>query len=232
MTQINLNKETKAQVGKAIQELYHTVRKMNSIAGQPTLCKSRIPNQKQVVLAEVKELKEAFDNQDLAGLSMEAVDILITASELVMIGDGATWLLDNPPVCLNKDERTVEDLVEEILTSSEDEKWFDVLGSAEDLCVQLNSDMIFNIKSIGESMLSKFTPVKVLEDSAETEFSIIEQLQGDRYEEVYSEIVDFKGEEFVVFKTKFDKQNNESYPQGKFLKSTLTFKQPEIIVYE
>jgi hypothetical protein len=229
---INLNKETKQQVGKAIQELYHTVRKMNSIAGQLTLCKSRIPNQKQVVLAEVKELKEAFDNQDLAGLSMEAVDILITASELVMIGDGDTWLLDNPPVYLNKDERTVEDLVEEILTSSEDEKWFDVLGSAEDLCVQLNSDMIFNIKSIGESMLSKFTPVGVLEDSAETEFSIIEKLQGDRYEEVYSEIVDFEGEEFVVFKTKFDKQNNESYPQGKFLKSTLTFKKPEIIVYE
>ena len=122
--------------------------------------------------------------------------------------------------------------MEEIITFSEENKWIDVLGSAEDLCAQLNSDMIFNITSVGESMLSKFTLVGVLEDSAETEFTICTQLQGDRYEDVYSEIVTFEGEEFVVFKTKFDKQNNEAYPMGKFLKSPLTFKQPEIVVYE
>ena len=227
-----LNKDSNEDLGNTIQELYHTVRKMNSIAGQPLLCKSRIPNQKQVVLAEVKELKKALDEEDLAELSLEAVDILITASELVMLIDGDTWLLENPPQGLD-DSRTVEQLVEDIITSSEEEdKWADVLGDAENLCAKLNSDMIFNIKSVGESMLSKFTPVSVLEESAETEFSICEQLQGDRYEDVYSEIVDFEGEEFVVFKTKFDKQNNESYPQGKFLKSSLTFKQPEIIVYE
>ena len=229
---MGMNRETKKDLGLAIQTLYKTVRKMNSIAGYPNLCKKRVPNQKQVVLAEIKELKEAFDDQDLVGLSMEAVDILITAGELVMIEDGDTWLLDNPPAYLNTDERSVEDLVEEIITFSEEEKWIDVLGSAEDLCAQLNSDMIFNITSVGESMLSKFTLVSVLEESAETEFTICTQLQGDRYEDVYSEIVTFEGEEFVVFKTKFDKQNNESYPLGKFLKSPLTFKQPEIVVYE
>jgi hypothetical protein len=230
MTQ--LNKESNKDLGETIQALYHTVRKMNSIAGYPVLCKSRIPNQEQIVLAEVKELKKALDDKDLAELSLEAVDVLITASELVMINDGATWLLENLPQGLEDDSRNVEQLVDDIISSAEDEKWIDVLGDAENLCARLNSDMIFNIKSVGDSMLSKFTLVSVLEDSAETEFTIIEKLQGDRYEDVYSEIVDFEGEEFVVFKTRFDKKNNESYPQGKFLKSILTFKQPEICVYE
>ena len=227
-----IDKESNEDLAKVIQDLYVLVRKMNSIAGSHSLTKDRLTNQKEIVKSEVREMREALDENNLAEIALESVDLLITLSELVMILDGNEDLTKNPPKYLNSGCRNVAQLVADVEHSVEEENWIDALGSAEDLVSQINADMCFNIKSVGESMLSKFTPMTFLEQSSETEFSLCEQLQGDRYEEVYSEVVDYQGEEFVVFKTKYDKKNNESYSKGKFLKSPLTFKDPQIIIFD
>jgi hypothetical protein len=228
-----MNKESSKVLAKAIQDLYINTRKVNSISGNASLVKSRLPNQIELVKAELKELNQGMKEGNLGEVCDGCGDLLVTLSETIMILDGNTDLLLNSPKYLNAQEADVEELVGDINDAVNLGKWIDALGATEDLAAQLNADMVSNCDSIGESNLSKFILAKDLDESAETEFSICEFIEEQgRYTEVYSEITEFQGEDWVVFKSKYDKENDEHYPLGKFLKCSLTFKEPEITIYE
>ena len=92
-----IDKESNEDLAKVIQDLYVLVRKMNSIAGSHSLTKDRLTNQKEIVKSEVREMREALDENNLAEIALESVDLLITLSELVMILDGNEDLTKNPP---------------------------------------------------------------------------------------------------------------------------------------
>ena len=237
--QFKLDKESKTDLANAILALYKSTRKFNIIAGNKELSKDRLPNQIELVKAELKETNDALKDNDLVEVVKECADLLVTLAELNMIIDKNTEglngddLLKNAPRYLNQQGRNVEQLIGDINYHIEEEEWLDALGATEDLTMQLNADMVHNLKQVALSNLSKFTMVEDLDISEETEFTICEYLNAQRrYENVYSEIVDFNGVEYVVFKSKRDILNEEYYPKGKVIKSPLTFKLPELCVYE
>lgn len=228
-----LDKETNDDLAKAIQNLYINTRKFNTLGGNSKLCKERLPNQVELVKAELKETNKALENNDLVGLVDGCADLLVTLAESVMIQDGNTYLLDNPPKYLNSGCRNVHQLIGDINYYVENDNYIDALGATEDLAAQLNGEMVFNLKSVAESNLSKFIKASDLEASVDTEFSIIEDIEAQgRYTDVYDETVEYEGEEYIVFKTKYDQQNNEKYPKGKIIKPVGWFKDPEFVVYE
>lgn len=231
MTQ--LNKENNKDLALAIQELYINTYKVNTIAGNAAFDQARIPTQIELIKAELKETNVALVEENLGELVDGVGDLLVTISSLLLILDQNLDLLENAPLYLNAGDNSVEELIAEINIHIEAGNWIDSLGSTEDLAAQLNADIISSLSSIGESNLSKFPTVKMINDSdttIEEEVAAIEA-QG-RYESVCVESSLYEGEEYVVFKTKFDKKNNESYPLGKFIKPPTFFKEPEIIVYE
>lgn len=228
-----LDKETNDDLAKAIQDLYISTRKFNILGGNEKLCKERLPNQIELVKAELKETSKALEENDLVGMVDGCGDLLVTLSEAVTIQDGNTSLLQDPPKYLNAGCRNVEQLMGDINHAVENENWIDALGATEDLAAQLNAEMPHNLHSIGESNLSKFIKVSDLENSADTEFSIISDIEAQgRYTDVYDETVMYEGEEYLTFKTKYDQLNNESYPKGKIIKPIGWFKEPELVVYE
>jgi hypothetical protein len=230
---MNMNKDNKQELCKAIQDLYINTRKVNSIAGNSSLDKSRFANQLETVKAELKETNKGLKEGNLGEVVDGCGDLLVTLSEFIMIIDGNTDLLHNPPQYLNSQGASVEELVEGINDAVNSSNFIDALGLTEDLAFQLNADMVHNLYSIGTSNLSKFILAKDLDESSETEFSICETIEAKgRYTDVYSETTTFDGEDWVVFKSKYDVENDEHYVKGKFLKCFLTFQEPELIIYE
>ena len=228
-----MNKDNKQELCKAIQDLYINTRKVNSIAGNSSLDKSRFTNQLETVKAELKETNKGLKDGNLGEVVDGCGDLLVTLGELIMIIDGNTDLLLNPPQYLNSQGASVEELVEEINDAINTNNFIDALGSTEDLAFQLNADMVQNCYSIGSSNLSKFILAKDLDDSDETEFTICEFIESKgRYTDVYAETTEHEEEEWIVFKSKYDNENDEHYPKGKFLKCPLTFQEPNIIIYE
>lgn len=233
MTKFKLDKENNEDLAKAIQELYINTRKVNSIAGNAKLCKERIPNQIELVKAELKETNKALKDNDLVDLVDGCADLLVTLSELLCLIDGNDALIKNSPKYLNAGSRNVAQLIGDINYEVDEGNWIDALGATEDLAAQLNADMVHNLGSVGNSNLSKFVKVTDLDDSEHTEFSIIEDIEDQgRYTDVYTEVNTYEGEEYLVFKTKYDQENNEKYPKGKFIKPKGFFKEPSIVVYE
>ena len=227
-----INKETKTDLAKAIQHLYVNTLMVNQIAGNK-ICKELIPNQLETVKAELKETQAALDNNNLGELADGCCDLLVTLSFLVMLEDGNESLIKNPPKYLNEDQFSVEDLVEAITECVEHSNYIDALGYTEDMAAQLNADMIANCYEVAESNSSKFITLEDLDASEHTEFSLIEEIEAQgRYTDVYTETTMHNGQEWVVFKSKYDQENNEHYPAGKFIKPPHFFKEPTIIVYD
>lgn len=229
----HMNKDNREEVAQSILELYKNTRMVNTIAGNKSLCLSRLPNQVETVKAELKELNLGIKEDNLGEVVDGCCDLLVTLSEAVMIQDQNTALLEDTPKYLNSQGATVEELVEDINDAVNSYNYIDALGYTEDLCFQLNADMVWNNNQVASSNLSKFITVEELDASPETEFSICEAIEAQgRYTDVYAEVTEFEGTEWVVFKSKYDKENDEHYPKGKFLKNTLTFQEPQLVIYE
>tara|TARA_R110000851_G_scaffold97008_1_gene210428 strand:- start:867 stop:1568 length:702 start_codon:yes stop_codon:yes gene_type:complete len=232
MTQINLNKETKAQVGKAIQELYKSTLKFNAIGGNDYKDKTLFNNQLETVKSELKETIKALEDNDLGELVDGSLDLAVTISFLIAIIDGNDSITKNAPLYLNPEDLTAEELVPIIAQCIDTENYIDALGYVEDLIYQVNGDAVANSMSVAESNLSKYILAEELDKSGYSEFDICEAVnEKGRYEDVYSEVTTYNDEEWVVFKSKKDLQNNEVYPKGKIIKCILTFKEPSLVVY-
>lgn len=230
---MQLNKENKSAVAVAIQGLYQSTLKFNTLAGNDYKDKTLFNNQLENVKSELRETIEALEAGDLGELVKESLDLAVVLSFLVMIIDGNDSVCVNPPLYLNSEDLTVEELVPLITGYVDTEDYINALCSTEDLIYQLNADAIHNAKEVGDSNLSKFILAKDLDASENSEFDIIDSFVEDgRYEDVYSEVLTYEGEEWVVFKAKRDARNNEVYPKGKILKNMLTFKNPSLVIYE
>jgi hypothetical protein len=231
MTNI-MNKETKAQIGKAIQGLYKATLKFNTLGGNDYKDKSLFNNQLETVKAELKETIKALKEGNLGELVDGSLDLGVTLSFLIMIIDGDTSICDNAPLYLNNEDLTVEELVPLITNCIDTENYIDALGYTEDLIYQVNGDAVHNAAQVGSSNLSKYILAEDLDNSEYSEFTVCEVInKSGRYEDVYSEVITYEGDEWVVFKSKKDSKNNESYPKGKLLKCPLTFQEPNLVIY-
>lgn len=234
LKQIKLNKESKKDISVAIGDLYRATRKINILAGNASLDSSRLETQLAAVEEELQELIDGYEARDLVMMCDAVVDSLVTVSETISLLDQEAWLTqDNPlPYLLNKDDTCVEVLIRKTAEYYNEDNFIDLLGVLEDIAVSINAPMCDNIYSVIDSNNSKFITTKELDESGETEFTLCEKIESQgRYEDVYSEIVEYEGEEYVVFKSKYDKKNDKSFPQGKFIKPLGFFKEPEIKGY-
>lgn len=231
---MNLNKESKQEISQAIGDLYRATRRVNILAGNESLDKNRFGTQLAAVEEEMQELIDGYEDNNLGLIIDATIDSLVTVSELISIIDGNDSIIqDNPiPKHLNLYDRNVEQLINHAVDNFNNDNYIDLLGNLEDLCVVLNCPICENIYSVIESNNSKFITVKELDESTETEFSICEAIESEgRYEDVYSETVDYQGEEYIVFKSKYDKKNDKKFTKGKFVKPLGFFKEPTIVVY-
>ncbi len=231
MTQLNI--VDKAAVAVAIQELYISTRKFNIVGGKAELSMDRFEDQLELVKAEVKEINQALADNNLVEIVDGALDIAITACELIMCIDGNTSLLEDKPLYLNSAGLDVVTLIGNINSSMEDANYIDVLNYTEDLIYQINASMVENCEEVCASNLSKFLTLTDLHDSDYTTEFICKDIESKgRYANVYTEEVAVDGTVYVVFKSKFDMQNNENYPVGKILKCPLSFKEPVLVVFD
>ena len=234
----NLNKPTKKQIAKAIQELYINTFEFNNIANKP-LHTDSLPDQLNVALEETDELVLAVKTKDLKATGDAIVDCLVTDCFLVGIQDGNDDITKNPPLYLNESDSTIEELLPEAIHHLKEEydaegnitkyrDYFEFLSTIEDMCAIVNLNIIDTMKSVGESNLSKFPLIVDVEDP-ELICEAIEDL--GRYDNVtYEESVKF-GEPCYVFKATYDKENDKRYIKGKIVKPPVEFGYKEPVIY-
>lgn len=227
---MNMNRETKKDLGLAIQLFYKDVFEFNKIAGR-TLHESEYENQLSTVKEEAKELATGLAENDLVEVVDAIADSLFTASFAVGILDGSDAITKNAPKYLNTSETPVEELIPEALEYLEQGNMIDFLTTVEDMCIVVNADVPYCLDQVSKSNLSKFPLVKDISDPDEV-CSQIEDL--GRYDNVsYSESSKF-GEPCYVFKATLDKSNSTNYPNGKVVKPLEEhgYFEPSIAVYE
>ena len=224
------NKESKLELGLAIQEFYKDVFEFNKIGGR-TLHESEYLNQLKTVQEEALELKTGLDTNNLVEVVDAIADSLFTASFAVGILDGNDSITKNPPQYMNPKETTVEVLIPEALEYLAQGNMIDFLTTCEDLCVVVKADMPYCLGQVSKSNLSKYPLIKDIPDAD----LVCEKIEDEgRYDNVTFSVSSKFGEPCYVFKATVDKSNNVNYPNGKICKPPKEFGyfEPSICVYE
>ena len=227
---MSMNKESKLELGLAIQQFYIEVMEFNKIAGR-TLHESEYANQLKTVVEEAQELQTGLDTNDIVEVVDAVIDSMFTASYAVAILDGNDSITKNAPLYLNPKETPVEVLIPEALVYLEGGNMIDFLTCCEDMCVTLRADMPYCLKQVSSSNLSKYLLVKDIPD-VDLVCEMIED-QG-RYENVTFSVSSKFNEPCYVFMATVDKKNNTNFPNGKVVKPPKEFGyfDPSLVIYE
>lgn len=228
--QINMNKDSKKDLGLAIQNFYKDVFEFNKIGGR-TLHESEYENQLKTVIEESQELKTGLEKNDIVEVVDAICDSLFTASFAVGILDGNDDITKNAPQYLNPVETPVEELIPEALSYLEQGNMIDFLTTVEDMCVTVNADVPYCLDQVSKSNLSKFPLVKDIPDPD----LVCEMIEDqDRYGNVTFSLSTKFGEPCYVFKATVDKKNNTNFPNGKIVKPLEEhgYFEPSLCVYE
>lgn len=226
----NLNKDTKKDLGLAIQNFYKEVFEFNKIGGR-TLHESEYENQFKTVWEEAQELKSGLEDGNIVEVVDAICDSLFTASFAVGLLDGNDGITKNPPIYLNEKEVPVEQLIPEALAYLEEGNMIDFLTTVEDMCSVINADMPYCLNQVSKSNLSKFLLVK---DTPDPDLVCEEIEDQGRYDNVtFTESTKF-GEPCYIFKASTDKLNGTNFPNGKIVKPLERhgYLEPSICVYE
>lgn len=157
--------EKKNQLAEALLTLYTSTYDFNTIAGK-SLSQDYADSQDKFIVEETKEAILAAIEKDAKERVDGLGDILVTASFRVMIQDGNIDLLKDHSGIFDS-TTCVEDLWGQLLSSLLKEDWINVLGTAEDLIYRTDENSVENILEIASSNMSKYVPVKDLEDPEE-----------------------------------------------------------------
>ncbi len=227
---IELNKETKRDLGEAIQGFYEDVFEFNKIAGRELLM-DQYGNQLNTVVEESLELSTGLAERNIVELVDAIADCMYTASFAVGILDGSDAITLDAPVYLNEQEIPLELLIPQALLELEEGNMIDFLSSCEDMCVVVNADMKYNLSQVSKSNLSKFPLVQEVPCPKAVCDEIMEE---GRYSEVTYSVSKKFGENCYVFKAQKDNSNGKLYPQGKVVKPSEKYGyfEPTIAVYE
>lgn len=223
---MKLSRDTKREKAHAILQTYKISSEINRCVGNE-LTEEYAENQHNLAESEFNEAIIAIENNDLIELQDSIADILVTLSECLMIQDGNTFLLENAPKYLNEDEKPVEEYVYEAYRHFREHNYVDALGCIEDAVDAVEGDIVSYLSAVNLSNISKFPTIETTDIDPEIECERIEE-EG-RYQDVYFEEGELCGKRVYVFKSKYDKENNERFPKGKYLKPSC-FKEPQEIL--
>lgn len=204
---------------------------INTAVGLTTDSDEQLEHQFEVAYSEYKEtikaIKEDDDIEKFDGL----VDLHVTVPTCQMMYAGnKDLLLENPRI--QSTGKTFNRLINEsqsyMLETEHDIRYFiDAVDCLVDATVALcpsqgsQEKLLKYFNAVNVSNLSKFPEVGSLDPDMECEK--IEDV--GRYEEVYWEETELLGKAVYVFKSKYDKKNNERFVSGKYLKPPTNFKE-------
>lgn len=225
MTKSTLSK--KQEISQAILTLYKQTHSFNTIAGN-TINPERIAPQSSLTLEEAKEMVLAALTKDSVEFVDGCLDGLVTCSNLVMLLEGNTALLEDAPLYLNNEGLSVNELVGKATTELLDENWIDLLGTLEDICYEMEGDTLHNIEQVWESNLSKFPLVKDVKSPDE----VADAITGEgRYTGVdYHTSKNIEGEEVYVFTATYDNKEKKAFSSPKIVKPKGFFVSPKLKV--
>ena len=223
---MKLSRTTKQEKAHAILQTYKISSEINRCVGNE-LTDEYAENQHNLAESELKESILAIEKNDLVELHDGIADVCVTLSECLMIQDGNTFLLENAPKYLNEEEKPVEECVYEAYRHFRERNYVDALGCIEDAVDAVEGDIVDYLNAVQLSNLSKFPEIETTDIDPELECERIEE--KGRYQDVYYEEGELCGKRVYIFKSKYDKENNERFPKGKYLKPSC-FKEPQEIL--
>lgn len=207
---------------------------INVAVGLTTDSDEQLPHQINIAYSEFKEGMQAIKEDDENGRYDALVDLHVTVSPCVMMYAGNKDILHTPyEYELNvegKDFNTLlHDAQREFLSTEHGIHHF--ISSLEYLCdlaaaKDLDQDrVILFLDSVNKSNLTKFPEVGSVDPEEECEYI---ESKG-RYTDVYFEETELLGKQVYVFKSKYDKKNNERFPNGKYLKPSVFVDVQELV---
>lgn len=222
-----MSKVNKQELANALTYLYQSTLDFNRIGGK-NIHPDYTESQKKVVIEEAKETILALIDKDLKESVDGLLDVLVTASFMVMIQDGNDSITKDHTGLFNVDKKSDEVIAGTLLTCLLKEDWIGVLEAAEDLLYHSEGETLHNVYEVANSNLSKVVPVSLLDDPE----SMCETIESEgRYIGVeYFTSKKSSGEEVYVFTATFDVKNKTSFDKPKIVKPKGFFKEPQLIL--
>ena len=217
----------KQELATALTALYAATEEFNRIGGK-RISTDFIESQKGVVMEEGKETIIAILENDNKERCDGVLDILVTASFMVMLQDGNNDLTKGHSGLFNVDGKSYEVLAGNLLTDLLKEDWISVLECAEDTLYLIDPNAITNILEVQESNFSKYVPVEKLADPEQ----MCDDIESDgRYTGIeYSVEKLNNGREVYVFTATYDVKEKRAFDKPKIVKPLGFFKEPNLIV--
>lgn len=216
----------KQTLGKAILETMKISDEINVAVGLTTDREEQLCHQENIAFSEYKETLQAIKDNDEVEMYDGWGDLLVTVPTCQMMYAGNKDLLLDEPRIVDTD-KTFNELIHQsqsyFLETKNDMRYFiDAVDCLVDAAYYLDTEKALNyLNAINVSNLSKFPVVGSIDPDKEAD--LIES--KGRYTEVYYEETTIQGKDVYVFKSTYDKQNNESFPNGKYLKALSSFKE-------
>lgn len=222
--------EKKNQLAEALLETWKISDEINVAVGLTTDSDEQLPHQIEVAFGEFKEGVQAIKDFNEEEIYDAICDLNVTVIPCAMMYAGNKSLLDEPhPYELNPEGKDFNELIHdaqrEFLSTKYGVRHFaSCVDYVCDLSAASNIDqdkMIKYLNSVNKSNLSKFPEVGSVDP--ENECELIEE--KGRYTDVYFEESELLGKKVYIFKSNYDKKNNERFTNGKYLKPSC-FKEP------
>jgi len=222
-----VNKQELSQALKVkLLETWKISDEINTAVGLVTDSDEQLPHQINIAFSEFKEGIQAIKDDNESEKFDAIADLHVTVSPCVMMYAGDKTLLDqdyehelNPE---NKDFNTlIHDAQREFLSTEHTVHHF--VSSLDYLCDLAaakdidTEQMIEYFDAVNKSNLTKFPKVGTVDPEVECDKI---EAKG-RYTDVYFEEGELLGEKVYIFKSNYDKENNERFTNGKYLKPSV-----------
>lgn len=214
-------------LGEVLLETWKISDAINVAVGLTTDSDENLPHQINIAYSEFKEGMQAIKDDDENGRYDALIDLHVTVIPCAMMYAGNKTLLDGTYSFenLNPEKKDFNDLLHDAQREFLSTKYgvHHFISSVDFLCdlaaaKDLDEKRVIEYaKAVQESNLSKFPEVGTLDPEMECDYI---EAKG-RYTDVYFEEVELLGKQVYVFKSKYDKENNERFPNGKYLKPSV-----------
>ena len=218
-----MSRVNKEELARKILELWEVSDAINVAVGLTTDSEEKLDHQINVAFSEYKEGMKAILEKDEQEIYDALIDLHVTVPTCLMMYSGNKELLLEPPRNINSEGKTFNELLhlsqeaflEDIL--GKPRRFIDAVDYLVDATASVDLDVgkvISFMDAVNTSNLSKFPLVGTVDP--EEECDIIES--KGRYTDVYFEEGELFGKKVYIFKSNYDKENNERFSNGKYLK--------------
>lgn len=218
-----MSRVNKEELARKILEVWEVSDAINVAVGLTTDSEEKLGHQINIAFSEYKEGMKAILEKDEQEIYDALIDLHVTVPTCLMMYSGNKELLLEPPRNINNEGKTFNELLhlsqeaflEDIL--GKPRRFIDAVDYLVDATASIDLDMskvISFMDAVNTSNLSKFPLVGTVDP--EVECDIIEA--KGRYPDVYFEEGELFGKKVYIFKSNYDKENNERFSNGKYLK--------------